>query len=486
MAQQRAVGTRRGRRQLRHYDVRHERDRGHRRHLARTGRRLLRVGALCALDAAAVLAAAFVAFRLEGVEGGLRLQVIVTVLAVQILGLFAFETYGPATSRNDPTRRLRAVVAGTLLLAALSLVHEAWSFLPGQYFLFGALLLLGLEVGRRGVDGVVNLLRRKGHLWRPALVVGSVAESREIMQRLSSVPHTDLLFRGILTEEPVEHPEALGCVADLEAVVAHYGIQVVLIAEGAAPRLLEEVAARAFATGAVVVVPSSIRWSACRLSTYPVQEMAVIELQPPRIELPKLFLKRSLDMVVAGTALLLLLPLAALIALAIRLDSPGPVLFRQVRLGVGGRPFRIYKFRTMCVNAEDLRANLAHLNQYGDGRLFKIADDPRTTRIGRWLRRTSLDELPQVINVLLGDMSLVGPRPPLPEEVARYGDDHLVRLTVVPGLTGPWQVNGRSRIREFDEVVRLEREYIRDWSLWLDFKILGRTLLKVLQRDGAH
>ena len=147
--------------------------------------------------------------------------------------------------------------------------------------------------------------------------------------------------------------------------------------------------------------------------------------------------------------------------------------------------FSIYKFRTMVADAEARKRRLKHLNQYGDGKFFKIRNDPRITRLGHLLRRTSLDELPQLINVLRGEMSLVGPRPPVTEEVAKYSEHHLQRLSVTPGITGLWQINGRSDIVDFEEVVRLDLEYINTWSIWKDLTILVRTLPAVFRTIGA-
>jgi len=187
-----------------------------------------------------------------------------------------------------------------------------------------------------------------------------------------------------------------------------------------------------------------------------------------------------------GAALLLtaFAPVLAAVALAVRLDSPGPVLFRQVRVGRYGRAFQIYKFRTMHVDAERRLAEVRHLNEQ-DGVLFKIRDDPRVTRVGRYLRRFSLDELPQLFNVLGGTMSLVGPRPPLPREVAAYPADARRRLAVRPGMTGLWQVSGRSDL-PWEEAVRLDLRYVENWSLTLDLVILLRTLTAVWRGAGAY
>ena len=196
------------------------------------------------------------------------------------------------------------------------------------------------------------------------------------------------------------------------------------------------------------------------------------------------FVKRSIDVVVAVIALLALVPLVVLIAIAVRLDSRGPVFFAQTRVGKDRHKFQLYKFRSMCEDAERVRASLVHLNE-ASGPIFKIRRDPRITRIGQLLRKSSLDELPQLINVLKGDMSLVGPRPPLPQEVEQYDDRALARLSVIPGITCLWQINGRSDL-SFEQWVDLDLEYIATQSLWLDFVILLRTIPAVLTARGAR
>lgn len=194
--------------------------------------------------------------------------------------------------------------------------------------------------------------------------------------------------------------------------------------------------------------------------------------------------KRVIDAVGAAVLLLVLFPLFLTISICIRIDSPGPIIFRQKRLGLGGTAFIFYKFRSMCVGAEESREKILHLNEV-TGPIFKIRNDPRVTRVGRWLRRYSLDELPQLFNVLKGDMSFVGPRPPLPDEVERYEDWHLARLSVVPGITCLWQVSGRSNL-SFDDWVRLDLEYIERRSLLLDVCILLRTIPAVISGEGAY
>jgi lipopolysaccharide/colanic/teichoic acid biosynthesis glycosyltransferase len=187
----------------------------------------------------------------------------------------------------------------------------------------------------------------------------------------------------------------------------------------------------------------------------------------------------------ASFGLLLLTPVFLAIAAVIKLDSAGPVIFRHPRIGTGGRPFRMLKFRTMVDGAEALKPSLAHLNHTGDPRLFKIPNDPRVSRVGRWLRRWSLDELPQLWNVLTGEMSLVGPRPFPESDFMDYQVHHFARLGAKPGITGLWQVSGRSGIVDFEEVVALDTKYVRDWSVLLDVKVLLKTVPAVIRRNGA-
>jgi lipopolysaccharide/colanic/teichoic acid biosynthesis glycosyltransferase len=194
--------------------------------------------------------------------------------------------------------------------------------------------------------------------------------------------------------------------------------------------------------------------------------------------------KRLMDQAAGALALVILSPLFLALAIAIKLDSSGPVLYRSTRVGKGGKTFTFYKLRSMMHGAEQYRHRIAHLNEV-TGPVFKIARDPRITRVGRILRRTSLDELPQILNILKGDMTLVGPRPPLPEEVQQYEAWQLRRLSVRPGLTCLWQISGRSRL-SFDEWMRLDMEYIARRGFALDLKILIRTIPAVLSGEGAY
>ncbi|GAA2404207.1 exopolysaccharide biosynthesis polyprenyl glycosylphosphotransferase [Catellatospora methionotrophica] len=234
----------------------------------------------------------------------------------------------------------------------------------------------------------------------------------------------------------------------------------------------------------LIVASSLIDVAGGRTTIRPVDGLPMLHVEHPRLSGGSRVMKELMDR--AGAALLLVLsaPLLLVIAMALRIDSAGPALFKQVRVGRDGREFVIYKFRTMYTDAEARLAELKHLNEH-DGVLFKIRDDPRVTAMGKWMRRYSLDELPQLLNVLLGQMSLVGPRPPLPREVAAYADDVRRRLAVKPGMTGLWQVSGRSDL-PWEEAVRLDLRYVENWSMSMDLLILLRTLTAVARSSGAY
>ncbi|HEY9665971.1 MAG TPA: sugar transferase [Coleofasciculaceae cyanobacterium] len=214
--------------------------------------------------------------------------------------------------------------------------------------------------------------------------------------------------------------------------------------------------------------------------------MPTIQFSPPLVAGLDFWVKRSFDFVVSAFLIVLLAPLLLGIALFIKLDSPGPFFYKQERVGLHGNLFKVLKFRTMVVDADKLQKQLEAQNEMKDGVLFKMKDDPRITRVGKFLRRTSLDELPQLFNILFGQMSLVGPRPLPIRDVEKFSEHHFIRHEVMPGITGLWQVSGRSNITDFEQVVRLDSFYIENWSLWLDIQILGRTALVLLKRQGAY
>jgi exopolysaccharide biosynthesis polyprenyl glycosylphosphotransferase len=234
----------------------------------------------------------------------------------------------------------------------------------------------------------------------------------------------------------------------------------------------------------VKIVPDLFQMSLSSVDVDDLSGIPLIGIRPVSIKGWNLAIKRGFDFLFASLALLLLSPIMLVTALLVRLESPGPVVFRQTRIGRGGRPFTVFKFRSMHEGAEQEQQMLADLNE-ASGPLFKIREDPRRTKLGTFLRRTSLDELPQFYNVLKGDMSLIGPRPALPSEVERYQEWHKKRLEASPGITGLWQVSGRSEL-SFDEMVLLDIYYIENWSLGLDLRISLMTIPALILGTGAY
>jgi exopolysaccharide biosynthesis polyprenyl glycosylphosphotransferase len=235
----------------------------------------------------------------------------------------------------------------------------------------------------------------------------------------------------------------------------------------------------------VVVAPALIEVTGPRLHIRPVAGLPLLHVEKPEFSGARRVVKGLFDRLTALAVLTVLSPILVTIALAVRLTSSGPAFFRQTRVGVRGERFTMWKFRSMHTDAEERLAAVREMNENADGLLFKIRDDPRVTKVGKFIRRYSLDELPQLFNVLKGDMSLVGPRPPLPSEVELYPDDVRRRLLVKPGVTGLWQVSGRSDLT-WEESVRLDLRYVENWSLVYDFSILWQTAFAVLRGSGAY
>lgn len=470
--------------QLLPYDVRLQRELTHRRLAVSMVRRLSRVLSLHMADGmlvaglAALLALSSPAYRAAE-------PYIPIIVATILLSLNAMGAYRSGDARRDPGRILSGVLMAVLLLGCLVIFPPylplAWEVLLA----LGGATFVALAMSRTFVDRLVRQAYLRGIGLRRAVVLGSAEETWDALRELRDKHNVDQCVVGHLTPTAGD-PTALGTTDELERVLGALDVQEVIVATHLASESLERVAELCFERGiALYMIPSLGRLS-CRAEPTHLGGCAVLRLYPARLKLPGLIVKRGLDVVLAALTLVLISPLIALIAVAIKLDSPGPVFFLQQRVGLGGRLFTMWKFRSMTADAEQRERELVHLNIYGERGAFKVPNDPRITRVGRFLRRTSLDELPQLINILRGEMSLVGPRPSPIGDLARYAPHHFERLSVVPGLTGPWQVSGRNLITDFETILTMERAYIRDWSLLTDAKILLRTVKVVLTGEGAY
>ena len=288
--------------------------------------------------------------------------------------------------------------------------------------------------------------------------------------------------------EPERFPVPVaGEVADIRRHCDELGADTVLVARGGFDSALELRRIAWDLEGSsidLVVVPSLTDVAGPRIHMRPVAGLPLLHVEQPQAGRAGGLQKRLFDLVLASAALVVLCPLLLVVALVVKLQDGGPVFFRQARIGRGGRSFGMIKVRSMVMDAEERLAEVTELNE-SDGVLFKMREDPRITRAGRFLRRYSVDELPQLVNVIRGDMSLVGPRPPLPAEVNKYAIDVHRRLLVRPGLTGLWQVSGRSGL-SWDESVRLDLYYVDNWSMMSDLVIVAKTVKAVLGKSGAY
>ncbi|MBA3824597.1 MAG: sugar transferase [Ktedonobacterales bacterium] len=346
-------------------------------------------------------------------------------------------------------------------------------------------------MGRLALVVSIALLHRIGLLRTRLLVIGGGRAAKVVMQHFAALPGLGFRVLGFIPDaangtEDFGRFKALGELADCARVLRGYRVGEVIIALPAPARgqLARAIAACEEAGIPFHLVPDIHNLSLARVDLEAFEGIPMLRVRRGAEMGWQFACKRALDCVIAVTTLTVGLPIWALLALIIRLDSPGPLIYRQQRIGQGGVPFTSYKFRSMVMGADTHKADLAAENAAGRG-LFKLKRDPRCTRVGRWLRRMSLDEVPQLWNVLRGEMSIVGPRPPLPEEVARYEDWERRRLDLPPGLTGLWQVRGRSDIG-FDEMVLMDIFYVENWSFRLDVEILLKTIPVVLFSRGAY
>lgn len=404
--------------------------------------------------------------------GGLheqRLTVQSCFMASVILAGALYFTYAESISRAIV---VATMVSSTVLLCLRRAVWRAYIYRNYDQEI-GTRNVLVVGTGPSGL-AVRNHLRRirrlgynfKGFIW-----------TEHDVSRGNSTP------RGHLAQQ-LNDSELLGGVDQLMQIVRKYFIDEIFITGVCSRNTVTELVGYAAESGIDVrVVPDLYEGLALSAPIEYVGQFPTIPLHYRHIPLASLILKRVLDVILAGCAIVFLAPVLLAIALAVKFDSPGPILYCSDRVGRKGRIFSCWKFRTMVVNAESLQEKLLHMNER-DGILFKLREDPRVTRVGRFLRKYSLDELPQLFNVVLGTMSLVGPRPPISREVNQYKLPYLRRLDVSPGITGLWQVQARQD-PSFDQYISLDTFYVDNWSLWLDFKIIIRTFAVVIDGTGS-
>ena len=438
------------------------------------------------------------------VAEGLRLpthRVVVVDMGIATVWLFALALWKTRDSRiigvgPGEYKRVIAASAGAFgWLAVVFLINQA----QGMAVLFLVTMPVGTVAvlsGRWCWRSWLIHQRKYGHYLSKVIVLGNREDVKYVIDQIEKKSGALYQVVGVASEEYSvgtqlrvgrSQVEVVTDLVNITDAVARYNADAVIVAgqvNGGSSYLrelgwkLEESATE------LVVALSLTNVAGPRIQIRPVEGLPLMHVDLPQFAGYKHLLKRSVDLVGGLLAIILLSPLMLVLGLLIRRDSPGPIIFRQERVGRDGSSFEIYKFRSMSVDAEEKLHDLVDHNE-GSGPLFKLHDDPRVTRVGRWLRRYSLDELPQFFNVVKGQMSLVGPRPPLPSEVAMYDGSTHRRLFIKPGVTGLWQVSGRSDL-DWQESVRLDLYYVENWSLTGDLMIMWRTFKVMVRPDGAY
>ena len=452
-----------------------------------------------AVDAVCALAGGLLAFqvRFDGERSGLPGAYLMLSLILPVLWVGAIALAGGYDSRfigvgSEEFRRV--LTAGVSLTAAVAIVaYASKTDIARGYVIIALPCLTAFDLmGRLVLRKRLHRMRRFGGFMRKVVVVGHAAVAADLTAVLRRESYHGLsvvaaCLAGRDAPAVIDGVPAFAGLDDVAEIVSRFSADTVAVL--ACPEMsgtrLRDLAWELEKTDTdLCVAPALLDVAGPRTTIRPVAGLPLLHLDHPEFSGIRRIVKDGFDRGCAPVALLLMSPLLLAIAVAIRLTDDGPALFRQVRVGKDSRGFIMYKFRTMVTDAETRKADLNGFNDH-DGVLFKIHDDPRITRVGRLLRRWSIDELPQLLNVLRGDMSLVGPRPALPEEAAVYADHVRRRLVVKPGLTGLWQVSGRSDL-SWDESVRLDLRYVENWSFVLDLQILWKTAAAVMYGSGAY
>jgi exopolysaccharide biosynthesis polyprenyl glycosylphosphotransferase len=437
-----------------------------------------------------------------------------------------YDLKGEFSLLDDLIDIFAAVTLASLVIIVVTFMYRGlfeyrvYSYSRGIFLLDWVLALIGTAMLRGGVRSIQLWLRRRGLNLIPSIIVGQGELAELCCTEIASRPQLGYRIVGIIAGHEAGAPASandlsstasnchptdrgqtslhryptIGTLKDLPEIIKAYGIEEVFITDPSiSPRLLFETIMQSwrYSRTKFSLVPNLLNTLPRKTQLDQIGALPMVKLFQEPLRGPNRYIKRTADVIMSMVGLLIFSPLLFIMYLLIKLDSPGPTLFRQERVGMDGRVFTLYKFRTMRVGIDD-EPHREHMSQLINGKIAaqtdgevlygKVEDDKRVTRVGRILRPLSLDELPQLFNVLKGEMSVVGPRPPIPYEVEQYSDWHRKRLDVKPGITGLWQVSGRNRL-PFDEMVQLDVYYIENWSLWLDFKIILQTIPAILRGE---
>ncbi len=404
--------------------------------------------------------------------------VLITFIFLKVYGPIRFDSILQIIFKTF----LALFIAGILSSAALYLTHSSYfsRLLFGYYFIIASILVTAEKIALKFLQ---NYLRAKGYNQRDVLVIGAGQKLERLLDTIKRRPEWGLHVKAIL---PLSSKDPY---LEMRSVLEDDVIDEVLVAFSRHPSPGQDIGrilglAEEFGKIIKVFINLDEELKFSRIDFCYMGDMPALAFYSKTLDPDLMFMKRAVDIAGALVGLVITAFLFPFIAIAIKIDSPGPVFFSQVRVGLNGRRFKLYKFRTMCVDAEHRKKELLKANEQ-QGPIFKMTRDPRVTKVGGFLRVSSLDELPQFWNVLKGDMSLVGTRPPTPDEVHQYKAWHYRRISIRPGITGLWQVSGRNNIKKFDDIVTLDLKYISSWSMWLDCKILLKTIALLINPEAS-
>jgi exopolysaccharide biosynthesis polyprenyl glycosylphosphotransferase len=408
---------------------------------------------------------------------------LVLILAVELTLIAAQGLYKSGEKRCDYWSLIKAITFAQIVLLLIGFLFDPNSGFVSRstYLLAWGLSIVFVCANRLTIDLLLKELRKKGAIRYNTLLICPEEDS----EKASRVLEKENCYKSIKIVEDSLIEKSM--VKVLIEAIRFLGVAEVFITSGS--RVKDQMFLYWSLRNAGIVLrilPIDVEPFYRKSEILMLGGIPTIKFSPPLIAGFDFWLKRGLDFLISALLIVLLSPILLAIAIIIKLDSPGPIFYKQERAGLHSGRFKALKFRTMFINADKLQKELEARNEMTDGVLFKMKDDPRITKVGKFLRRSSLDELPQLFNVVLGEMSIVGPRPLPIRDVENFSEHHFIRHEVLPGITGLWQVSGRSNITSFEEVVRLDTFYIENWSLWLDLKILAQTVIVLLQKKGAY
>jgi exopolysaccharide biosynthesis polyprenyl glycosylphosphotransferase len=401
---------------------------------------------------------------------------------IQIVVLFIQGNYAPGDRRHDYWNLIKTMISAHGVLLLVCILYQPIEYISrSTLILFWFVSTFFVCSGRLAIEFTLNYLRQKKVLGRNAVfIICSATEQNEVMNFIKKENRYTIV--GCENSQVLDRHNR----QETLEILNKLGVTEVFIS-------WEAIQKRMFlcwlfqASGITVhLLPVELKAIYRDLVTHNVGGITCLSFVCPVITGKDFWIKRVFDFCFASVFIVFTFPIYLAIATAIKLDSPGQIFYQQTRIGLSGKPFKVWKFRTMTTDAEKMQKELEVLNEVKDGIIFKIKDDPRITRIGKFLRRYSLDELPQLFNVVVGEMSLVGPRPLPTRDVDKFSERHFIRQEVLPGITGMWQISGRSDILDFEQVISLDLAYIENWSLLLDFQILLKTVQVVLNKEGAY